>query len=286
MLINRSIVKPITGSINRSITGSLSAGGSMQDVIASTVFDVDATMQGSYSGSGQTFSNLVTSPADGESQTAYNLQLGTTSSPSTDDPTFTGSAGDSGAYFLHDGGDTMSLVNTNANAPFFNDIHKGASGQAWWLAFAIRTPSSLATMSYINSTGFALSNYGLRVRTISSGAVEVILGQGGPGFFYSGPGGGVSTTDETLLIVTYDFDSDSLDIYINGSAYATGVTGATSTTTTAPTYDFRFSGIDSGSQRYLNGTRLYAMSGGNTKINSTQATAIKTEYESRHGRTY
>ena len=72
---------------------------SLQSVIASCCCDLDATVAESYNGLGQTWSNLVVSPADGTSQTDYDFYLGGTSGSDATDPIFTGTPGDSGAYF-------------------------------------------------------------------------------------------------------------------------------------------------------------------------------------------
>ena len=81
----------------------------------SAVFDLDATSSASYSG-GQVWKNLISSPADGSSQTAYDFNRGGSSSSSTDDPTFVGTPGTKQAYWLLDGGDYFTLANSVSNA--------------------------------------------------------------------------------------------------------------------------------------------------------------------------
>jgi len=70
---------------------------------------IEATDTLSYSGSGQTISSLVKTPADGTSQAANTATLGGTSGANTDDPAFVGTAGSSSAYFSLDGGDIFRL---------------------------------------------------------------------------------------------------------------------------------------------------------------------------------
>lgn len=90
--------------------GGGGGSGSIQDIVAEAVFDLDATQSASYGGSGQTWANLVPNPHDGSTQTAWDVTLGTSSSAASDDPTFTGTAGTSGAYFAYDGGDMLSIL--------------------------------------------------------------------------------------------------------------------------------------------------------------------------------
>lgn len=92
-------------------------GGGLQDEIPSTCFHLDATDADSYPGSGQTWANLIASPADGSGQTDFDVWRGGSSSASTDDPTFNGTAGDSAAYWSFDGGDFFRCTLSAANQP-------------------------------------------------------------------------------------------------------------------------------------------------------------------------
>lgn len=79
------------------------------------VWDLDATQSASYSGSGTTWHNLVTNPADGSSQSTYDFTIHGT-------PTFTGGAGTSGAYFAMDGASYFEIA--GGNTQFIKDMHK------------------------------------------------------------------------------------------------------------------------------------------------------------------
>jgi hypothetical protein len=71
--------RPRPESVGGGGARSYNALGSL---VSSCVFDLDATIAASYSGSGQTWSNLETTPADSEAQTAYDFYLGADSSSS------------------------------------------------------------------------------------------------------------------------------------------------------------------------------------------------------------
>lgn len=100
--------------------------GSLHDVDSSCVYDLDATESASYGGSGQVWNNLVTSPADGSAQSVYNYNRGASSSSSTDDPTFNGTAGDNAAYWSTDGGDKFTSAN-GSTPTFINNLAKSSS---------------------------------------------------------------------------------------------------------------------------------------------------------------
>lgn len=63
---------------------------SLKNTLPSCVFDLDATQIASYGGSGQSWQNLVTAPADGSTRGTYDFYVGTNGSSATNDPVFTG----------------------------------------------------------------------------------------------------------------------------------------------------------------------------------------------------
>jgi len=126
--------------------------------VTTTVFDLDATCTSSYGGSGQTWANLETTPADSSAQSAYDFYLGNTSSATTDDPTFNGSADSAAAYFSVDGGDYFSLA-SGANPTFLVDAHDTTNSGGFWFSFCGNIASSAG-----NSAMFAT-----KTSTIDSG---------------------------------------------------------------------------------------------------------------------
>jgi hypothetical protein len=88
------------------------------------VFTLYAGKSNSYSGTGQTWANTTSAPADGSSKTDYDFYLGTSSSGSSNDPTFNGTAGNnsSSEYFSFDGADCFTLAGSNTT--FINSLHK------------------------------------------------------------------------------------------------------------------------------------------------------------------
>lgn len=128
-------------AIDCVVTATNAAGSASQDsnnitlsafldaVVPNVEFHLDATKTASYPGTGQTWANGVAAPASGAGQTDYDWWLGNDVNVAAADPTFTGSAGDPGAYFELDGGDFFR--NKVATLPaFIKNLHKTTGGQA------------------------------------------------------------------------------------------------------------------------------------------------------------
>lgn len=84
------------------------------DLTANLKLVLDATDVASYSGSGQSWLD--------RSGNGYDFFRGATSSATTDDPTFNGTAGSPSAYWSFDGGDFFRY--DSANETWMNNLHK------------------------------------------------------------------------------------------------------------------------------------------------------------------
>jgi hypothetical protein len=132
----------------------------MQNVVASCVMDIDLRHSACYNGSGTTLNNLVTAPADGASQTDYNLVLGDGSTSSTY-PTFSGTAGTTSAKLTFDGGDFLTLLNS-VNPATFKNAHKNSGGSALTIIAFFESLPNIATGSpTVFSTRDATGDVGL-----------------------------------------------------------------------------------------------------------------------------
>lgn len=142
-------------------------GGGLQDDIASTCYHLDATDSASYSGSGQSWSNLISSPHDGAAQTDFDMYLGLTSGSTSTDPTFNGSAGSSSAYFSTDAsGDCFTSISTSTPGHLAK-VQRTDQSVGFWMAtfYKYRTGSTLRHLSNANST----SDYGLQINQTTNG---------------------------------------------------------------------------------------------------------------------
>lgn len=264
--------------------GAAAAGdGSLKDVVSSAVFDLDATKSASYGGSGQTWSNLVTEPADGSDQTAYDFYLGGTGSATTDDPTFTGGAGSSGAYFYFDGGDYFQIA--GGMPEFLKSLHKTTGGQASTVAVAGRLTTG--GTFYLFNTGTSSGAHGLRRSWVTTNSTF-----GGQQFAGSG-----STAQEIseryfqtgldyLVISSYDPATSTFYWWINGVRQGDDTITPNTSTTDSTNCRIGSTTATTPGGLILDGNRIYAVSGFNAVISDAEEALIRGEYESRHGRSY
>ena len=252
--------------------------------VATTVIDLDATCASSYT-SGQTLANLELTPADGSAQTDNDFYLGNTSSATTDDPTFTGSADDTGAYFLFDGGDYFSLK-SGTNTTFLNDMHDTTNSGGFWISYCGQIASS-AGNSPMFHTKTSASDTGVGFQQlVNNGATE-------GGFFRIN-----QEADTTHAVVAYPpavdmcviasvdpvATTNNVRFWIDGSyQYIQRSVDFTNVTASAVTKALigKIGGVFQ-----VSGSRFYSLAVGNDFIDTTEADKIFTKMRARHLRTY
>ncbi len=257
------------------------AVNSLKDIVSSCVFDLDATKSASYGGSGQTWANLVSAPADGSSQSAYDFVLGDTNAVTTDDPTFTGSAGSSSAYFALDGGDYFDIA-SGANTNFLRDMHKTTGGSDLWFAIAFRYVDGGSQNTLFGTQ--AGSGVGMRVYVASSGDQVNVVQRGGSSSTVSG---GTALTDgaDHLVVISHSHGGNNTRIWVNTTT-KTNVSQTFSTTTSDAANALSVAANGTHGALLANTTRIYAVAMGNAYIDDAEVALIAAEYNSRHGRSY
>lgn len=262
--------------------------GYLDDVISSACCDLDATIADSFT-SGQTWANLIASPADSAAQADYDFHLGANNTATTDDPTFTGTAGNAAAYFSHDGGDYFTAKTFSA-APTLYNMHKsGTSGQQWWVAIAGRfigtNNKSWWGSSWLSGDiGFYWYSRPLNHSLYrgQSGSLDLAVSYGGAELdFTSG--------DDVLLIVSADTTATTNNIraWSNSTTPVIDSFNFGNNNETANNI-FRIGATDSGSPTSFiaNTSRVYHFSAGNEFLTDAKAADIFDHLETRHSRTY
>jgi len=265
----------------------------LQDTVASTVFELDATRSDSTDGSSQTWSNRTAAPADSAAQTDYDFYRGANSTATTDDPTFNGSAGSTAAYWSFDGGDFFSLK-SGTNTTFLNNLHKTTGGADWWAAFVV----------YLAGNGGALLN----TRSTSSSTVEGVycnLGTTGTalnasldGFavLHSQRGDSAAVSANTtststgltggvpvLYVVSHKHSTNETFIYSNGEKYTYSHTYNSTTDSAGLAMQI---GQSIAGAKLTSDTRLYSVAMGNTAVTDGIEAAIRAYFEAAHSRSY
>lgn len=252
----------------------------LDGVLASTVFDLDATIAASYGGSGQTWANLIAAPADGSAQTAYDFYRGATSAANTDDPAFNGSAGDPAAYWSTDGGDFWRLA--GAKPDFLDALHKTTGGTSWWLAVAMRWATS---GNGIFGTGNASSALGMNLRSSTDGSMNLRMRGDTATVTFASPAAALTNGGDALIIHSFNKDTNTMARWVNT---VTGTTGAFVPNTTVADASGAGEIFSRGDGSFLmsSGARLYSCAMGNGYLDNAGAAAIVAHLNARHGRTY
>jgi len=260
-----------------------SGDGSLADVLASAVFDLDATQSASYPGTGTTWANLVTAPADGSAQTAYDFFTGD-GSTSTTYPTFTGSAGDAAAYWLFDGGDYFKLK-SGTNTAFLNALHKTTGGSDWAFVMAWYPPPEDGANDGLFDTRLTGTAEGILIDHNNS--ERITHSQRGDTALSNVAAVQIVTAETPyLVIVSHSHSTNQTRIWVNTTTaeefshtYNTTVDNATNPAIIG-------SRTNGSANRIANGGRVYEVAMFNEYFDNTKAAKIFAALEARHARDY
>ncbi len=255
-------------------------------IIASSVMDLDATISASYPGTGQTWSNLVPAPADGSAKTAYDYFLGASGTPTTDDPTFNGTAGVPSAYWSFDGADYFK-IKSGTNTTFLNSLHKTTGGSDWWMACPCRFPALGANISTFFST--RTSGNGLNVGSVTnagSAYLRLLQASAGSTAVADSSTEAIFTAYATnnLVVISYNNATSTVAWAVNSNTFTTETLTYVVTTTDAVAMLIGATAVPN--QMFINGSFMYGFSMGNEYLNNTKLAMIRSFYQRRHARTY
>jgi len=261
--------------------GGAPAVPNMQTVVASAVADLDATIVESYT-SGQTFANLVTAPADGTAQTAYDFWLGTDSGSAANDPTFATNK------FTLDGGDWFTI---KANTTLINDLHKTTGGlpHTFFIAGKFTARGGAAVGQAIYGTGGRSSaKHGTAVGNGFFGTANNYQRNcSGAVFVDSDTQGGADFADGTFKVLAFTFNptTRATKAYINSATpYTSSVNTYTSSTNASDALQVGAGGA--ADSPLTSGAEIKAFGMCNAVISDAEFTAIRNEYIARHGAIY
>lgn len=249
------------------------------DLVSSCVFDVDATVEDSYSGTGDTLANIETTPADSESQSAYDFsRVGSTK------PAFIGPAGTTGAYFsLTNGGGSFEI--SGANTSFINNMHKTTGGNDWTFVFVGESLDTTWGVDAIGGTEGGSGGHGIRMLAVSNEALQLAQYDGTSQITNN------SITSPKLsgfifLAVAYDHTAGEATYWLSSStgdtntfAFNTTTSNATNKLCLGATEQTLFV-LDSG-QWLWKATSMF-----NAVLSDANISTLISEYETRHATTY
>lgn len=250
--------------------GQTPAGGgggipSMADIVASAVADYDATNTNSYSGSGNTWANMVAAPADGSEQTAYDLDITNVD--------FTGTAGDAAAHMKFDGTGGITL----ATVPDFIKKINQTSKKFTFCFVATQKSNSLTELIGIGDSNNALrfymdcsnNRFGLYTEQSTDGDFVVSVGA------YS-----FDLNSEIFFAISVDIDADTQDFYIQNAVDNKTVDLGTGTSDIPGTL---YIGANQSGASPATALELKAFSIFNDALDAAEIALVRSEYETRTG---
>jgi len=257
-------------------------------LIPSLVWEVDSTIATSANG-GLLWKNLTRTPADSSAQTAYDLNSGASSSPSSDDPKFTGSPNSAAAYWLYDGGDIFTLAGSNTT--FLQRLHRTTTTQAFWFGRTLRyftnggsvipfftTATNGTSVGFtariVESTGGDAGKLSLRQRGDTATAIKIVTAMTP-----------LVNGQDYLVLFSVAAGGGEIRAYINSStAVVDGITYNACANNASSNLI-----LDRDTAAVVNVpnlTRGYWAAMGNAVLTDAQAATILTELRTRHGRAY
>lgn len=270
-LVETSGVTKTVGVVDAA-TGSTRIITPLDEIVSSTLIDLEATSLDSTDGVSQTWANLTAQ------STTYDAWRGVDANDDTDDPTFNGTAGDAAAYWSTDGGDTFYL---KAQPAFFRDIHKTTGGSDFWLAFVFQIPLETPATG-LCATQSGNTTQGLRVNIISGDTIALVQ-RGDTGNASLTSSGTITEASPALVIVSHSHSGNTTKFFINSRTKEESAHTFNATTTDATAI---FHVLASTTLALPSGSRFYGFSAGNEYISDANAALIIDEYNTRHERTY
>lgn len=267
----------------------------LDGVLDSVCCDLDATIAASYGGSGQTWANLIASPADGASQTDYDCWFGESGSVETPttDPTFTGTAGDVGAYMLLDTKQDHFKFKSPANMTAMTQSVRKVSGGSFWfgIVFRAQNDSTLGTDGLLGGATNTTAYRGAGMFHNSAGKLVFWSGHSSFNDYYE-TGAGVIVAGNTYVILMScnpTLTTNNLRIWVNSTDvdYTANINMVTDTVGDAN----YFIGGGAGASNAFTlsaeaGTRYKWIGIGNEFLDDTKAASIIGHLETRHGVDY
>jgi hypothetical protein len=255
----------------------------LDTVLSGMVLELDATIQDSYPGSGQTWFNLTTAPVGGAAKAVYNFTLGTTPSVSGDDATFVGPAGDSAAYWSLDGSDAFRAQSTLYEYP--GGLSTMPGGPDFTVIAALRMQHAPSEQRIFATQGNSAFSRGLSIAI--DWTDQLYVGQYGDtqatAAFHTPamiPG------NDYLCIVACEKATNKARFWLNNRIGTERDFAMDASSNNAVNYSTIGARTSGGADFLVSGTRLYHISLRDGAIGDSEAAQIFNLLNARHGRFY
>ena len=276
MLLNR------LGHKFQGMTALSSKNKYLDGVVPSTVFDLDATISASYSGSGTLWHNLTSHPADGSDATDYDFLLGNGSTAPTF-PAFSVAPGSTEAYW-HMGGDDYFHLARGANTNFINNLHKTSGGENFWIAVAVRLISGSATAYVSTRTTMDFSSTGVGFEQLNNNFCRLSQSNSN-GQSNFATASAVSIGPDYLFIWSHSAATSQSRLWLNSTSITREATH-TFGISTDPASLLYIGSSSGGANAAPNNARIYSVAMGNGYLDADQGAKIVNHLRARHKRAY
>ena len=188
----------------------------------------------SNSESSQTVINAEPSPADGSSQTTYDVQRGTSTGSDSRDPNY-----DSGSqYYNQTATNFLTMQGFKTTTAFTHSLHK--DGAQFTMEIGYGKPSNATTGGYIVSTAEDSNDTGISIQQYSSEKINFLLHRGTSGSFGGDYLSAAAVPDglHHILIVIDEGVTNGSAYFINGTKTDTFTITYNSPSTGNATYNW------------------------------------------------
>ena len=233
-------VSPTTSIVASQTAAVISAGGggaspTIESIRESRVFAWFSTI----STTSQTIANQESSPADGSSQTTYDVQNGSSTGSDSRDATYEAQSG--GEYYKQvtsSSNDYLTMQGFKTTTAFTNSLHKDDA--QFTLEIGYGKPASATTAGYIVSTAEDSNDTGISIQQYSSEKMNFLLHRGTPGDFGGDYLSSSALPDgfQHILIVINEGVTNGSAFYINNTKTDTFTITYNSPSTGNATYNW------------------------------------------------
>jgi hypothetical protein len=210
--------------------------------------------------------------------------LGTSSSAEASDPTFTGTAGAPGAYFLCDGGDNILGVTTPASGDWLANLTRTDQNNDWWVVVAGRYADAAATSAICGNASTGTSD-GFRIALNTASSNSQFFTCDGAACVFTTMTSVQTYGTDTLVVLKYNSSTLETKRAYNSRTFTTFTHAAFTNTTSAAIAKLGWGGATS-SARVGNGSRLYGFAMGQGDLNNTILSRIADYCNSKVGVTF
>jgi hypothetical protein len=216
-----------------------SSSPTIETIRASTVYTWNSTI----STTSQTIANQESSPADGSSQTDYDIMNGSSTGSDARDVTYVSSSG--GEYYKPASNtalDFLTMHTFKSLTAFTNSLHKEDAAFTIEMGFGAPNPPPTSNIGYFASTAEDTGDVGIQVKYDNNNKIVFAVSNGsGSSLAFSQTSTDAAASGFNHVVISIDEGvTNGSIIYLNDSTSDTFSANYSSPSTSAATYNWHF----------------------------------------------